>query len=144
MAGITETKQFKITPDGKIELVVTDEVELLTLATRYLFTIRDDKETRTCRGIPAFAEILNADMAFLIYDTKPAKKNVVANALLMAQYPPDLAKMLYSLVPDICGDVIVIAYRDGELLPMEKVLHMLTPFIRLNKIVESSIRDLKE
>ena len=83
-------------------------------------------------------------MAFLIYDTKPAKKNVVANALFMAQYPPDLAKMLYSLVPDICGDVIVIAYRDGELLPMEKVLHMLTPFIRLNKIVESSIRDLKE
>ena len=35
MAGITETKQFKITPDGKIELVVTDEVELLALATRY-------------------------------------------------------------------------------------------------------------
>lgn len=112
MAGITETKQFKITPDGKIELVVTDEVELLALATRYLFPVRDDKETRTCREIPVFAEILNADMAFLIYDTKPAKKNV-------------------------------IAYRDGELLPMEKVLHMLTPFIRLSKIVESSIRDLK-
>lgn len=74
MAGITETKQFKITPDGKIELVVTDEVELLALATRYLFPVRDDKETRTCREIPAFAEILNADMAFLIYDTKPAKK----------------------------------------------------------------------
>ena len=38
---------------------------------------------------------------------------------------------------------MVIAYRDDELLPMEKVLHMLTPFIRLSKIVESSIRDLK-
>ena len=85
MAGIAETKQFKITPDGKIELVVTDEVELLALATRYLFPVRDDKETRTCREIPVFAEILNADMAFLIYDTKPAKKNVVANALFMAQ-----------------------------------------------------------
>lgn len=144
MAGITETKQFKITPDGKIELVVTDEVELFALITRCLPTVRDDKETRTCRGIPAFAKLLNADMAFLIYDTKPAEKNVVANALFMAQYPLDLAKMLYSLVPDICGDVIVIAYRDGELLPMEKVLHMLTPFIRLNKIVESSIRDLRE
>ena len=144
MAEITETKQFKITPDGKIELVVTDEVELFALITGYLPIVCDDKETRTCREIPAFAKLLNADMAFLIYDTKPAKKNVVANALFMAQYPPDLAKMLYSLVPDICGDVIVIAYRDGKLLPMEKVLHMLTPFIRLNKIIKSSIRDLKE
>ena len=87
------------------------------------------------------AEELDADGAFIVSKRNEGQVNMTISALYAMNTDIDAdiksGKLTPSTFPYIDGDVDVIVFKDGDLVPADKVINVFIPYIAMNKLADA-------
>lgn len=130
-------KQVRITADGNIKLF---DAELVSSFSKLMdITFSDSGEYR-CEKLDIIAKELDADGAFIISKRNEGQVNMIISVLYAMNTDIDAniksGKLTSSTFPHIDGDVDIIVFKDGDLVPADKVIDVLIPYIAIHKLVE--------
>lgn len=130
-------KQVRITADGDIELF---DAELVSSFGKLMdITFSGSSEYR-CEKLDVIAENLDADGAFIVSKRNEGKRNIAIGALYAMNTDVDAdirrGKLTPDTFPHIYGDVDVIVFKDGDLVPADKVIDAFIPYLAVHKLAK--------
>ena len=131
-------KQVRITVDGDIEFF---DAELVNSFSELMNIIFSGSSEFRCEKLDVIAKELDADGAFIVSKRNEGQVNMTISALyaMNADIGADIesGKLTSGTFPYIDGDVDVIVFKDGDLVPADKVINVFIPYIAMNKLADA-------
>lgn len=131
-------KQVRITVDGDIEFF---DAELVNSFSELMNIIFSGSSEFRCEKLDVIAKELDADGAFIVSQRNEGQANMMINALyaMNADIGADIesGKLTSGTFPYIYGDVDIIVFKDGNLVPAGKVVNILIPYIAVYKFIRA-------